>query len=76
MGKLEMIPREFWLEIYRELIRVAPKLLKEEKKMQEQAERMEAERLARLHRQYDEAAKRKKRAMEAERVARYKQKKT
>lgn len=31
MGLLEMIPREFWLDLYRELLKVAPQLIREER---------------------------------------------
>ena len=62
MGLLEMIPREFWLDLYRELLKVAPQLIREER---EKELRTEAERTASMHRRYDEAISRKKRDVQA-----------
>lgn len=62
MGMLEMIPREFWLDLYRELLKVAPQLIREER---EKELRTETERTASMHRRYDEAISRKKRDVQA-----------
>lgn len=62
MGLLEMIPREFWLDLYRELLKVAPQLIREER---EKELRTETERTASMHRRYDEAISRKKRDVQA-----------
>lgn len=57
-----MIPREFWLDLYRELLKVAPQLIREEREKQL---RTEMERTASMHRRYDEAISRKKRDVQA-----------
>lgn len=62
MELLEMIPREFWLDLYRELLKVAPQLIREER---EKELRTETERTASMHRRYDEAISRKKRDVQA-----------
>lgn len=73
MGLLEMIPREFWLDLYRELLKVAPQLIREE---QEKQLRTEAERTASMHRRYDEAISRKKRDVQAKARAERKKRKS
>lgn len=73
MGLLEMIPREFWLDLYRELLKVAPQLIREERKKQL---RTEAERTASMHRRYDEAISRKKRDVQAKARAERKKRKS
>lgn len=73
MGLLEMIPREFWLDLYRELLKVAPQLIREER---EKELRTEAERTASMHRRYDEAISRKKRDVQAKARAERKKRKS
>ena len=73
MGLLEMIPREFWLDLYRELLKVAPQLIREER---EKRLRTEAERTASMHRRYDEAISRKKRDVQAKARAERKKRKS
>lgn len=73
MGLLEMIPREFWLDLYRELLKVAPQLIREE---QEKELRTETERTASMHRRYDEAISRKKRDVQAKARAERKKRKS
>lgn len=60
MGMLEMIPREFWLDLYRELLRVAHKLMREER---DENLRKEAERTKRICSQYDEAIRNRRRSL-------------
>lgn len=55
MPILEMIPREYWLQLYRELSPLVPELLAEERAAREERNRQQAERLDDLHRRYDEA---------------------
>lgn len=73
MGLLEMIPREFWLDLYRELLKVVPQLIREEREKQL---RTEAERTASMHRRYDEAISRKKRDVQAKARAERKKRKS
>jgi hypothetical protein len=73
MGLLEMIPREFWLDLYRELLKVAPQLIREER---EKELRTETERTASMHRRYDEAISRKKRDVQAKARAERKKRKS
>ena len=73
MGLLEMIQREFWLDLYRELLKVAPQLIREE---QEKELRTETERTASMHRRYDEAISRKKRDVQAKARAERKKRKS
>lgn len=73
MGMLEMIPREFWLDLYRELLKVAPQLIREEREKQL---RTETERTASMHRRYDEAISRKKRYVQAKARAERKKRKS
>lgn len=73
MGLLEMIPREFWLDLYRELLKVVPRLISEER---EKELRTEAERTASIHRRYDEAISRKQRDVQAKYRAERKKRKS
>lgn len=73
MGLLEMIPREFWLDLHRELLKVAPQLIREER---EKELRTETERTASMHRRYDEAISRKKRDVQAKARAERKKRKS
>ena len=73
MGLLEMIPREFWLDLYRELLKVAPQLIREER---EKELSTETERTASMHRRYDEAISRKKRDVQAKARAERKKRKS
>ena len=73
MGLLEMIPREFWRDLYRELLKVAPQLIREER---EKELRTETERTASMHRRYDEAISRKKRDVQAKARAERKKRKS
>lgn len=73
MGLLEMIPREFWLDLYRELLKVAPQLIREER---ENKLRLEAERTDNMNRRYDEAIRRKKRDVQAKYRAERKKRKS
>lgn len=61
MPIIEMIPREYWLQLHRELSPLVPELLAEERAAREERDRQRAERLDALHRRYDEAVRCKRR---------------